>query len=121
MAATRHDAARSCAQRVRTRHFLLSAQRLHVWGHKPELVRARLLAEGGNGPIEQFAVDVARPQPLSVLHVFLHLYVCGYDRFRWKCHTLQKIIFPLSVATGRKKAISTPFSLEFQADSCRKD
>jgi len=23
-----------------------------------------------------------------------------YDRFRWKCHTLQKIIFPLSVATG---------------------
>jgi len=38
----------------------------------------------------------------------------SYDRFRLKCHTPQKIIFPLSVATGRKKAISPRLVLVFR-------
>jgi hypothetical protein len=36
----------------------------------------------------------------------------AYDRFRWKCHTLQKIIFPLSVATGSDTWQNRLFSVD---------
>jgi hypothetical protein len=38
-----------------------------------------------------------------------------YDRFRWKCHTLQKIIFPLSVATGSTRPKNREQSFEINS------
>ena len=63
----------------------------NVWGREPELVGAGLLTEGGNGPIQQLAVAVARPQPLSVLHVFLHVDLCGYVCIDGYIHTYTNI------------------------------
>ena len=37
-----------------------------------------------------------------------------YDSFHWKCHTLQKIIFPLSVATGSTRPIDYSKRIDFE-------
>jgi len=43
---------------------------------------------------------LSNPHPVCGTATVVNQGLQYYDRFRWKCHTLQKIIFPLSVATG---------------------
>ena len=55
---------------------------------------------------------VSKGQVTSYFTAFRILF--WYDRFRWKVHTLQKIIFPLSVATGSTRPIDYSKRIDFE-------